>query len=192
MTAEDITVTLRKKEKPKKMMQAKFQTKSQIKKKNHEDNREMNKATREYVQQKELEEKQRALKPWSAEMMEASNKLIQKERENVMCLIDNENLTPEKESVNMLKGWCREEAGWTRVRSVMDSGCGRSVAPPGMCPTYPIMESEGSKRGQEFVCQRGHNPQLGRAALGRRVGWRRRVFAEVPDCRCKQGSELHH
>jgi hypothetical protein len=151
MTAEDITVTLRKKEKPKKMMQAKFQTKSQIKKKNHEDNREMNKATREYVQQKELEEKQRALKPWIAEMMEASNKLIQKERENVMCLIDNENLTPEKESVNMLKGWCREEAGWTRVRSVMDSGCGRSVAPPGMCPTYPIMESEGSKRGQEFV-----------------------------------------
>ena len=59
---------------------------------------------------------------------------------------------PEKqESMNMLKGWCREEAGWTKVRSVMDSGCGCSVAPPGMCPAYPILESEGSRRGQEFV-----------------------------------------
>jgi hypothetical protein len=33
----------------------------------------------------------------------------------------------------------------------MDSGCGVSVAPPGMCPAYPIEESEGSRRGQEFM-----------------------------------------
>ena len=59
---------------------------------------------------------------------------------------------PQKpEGVNMLKGWCREEEGWVKVRSVMDSGAGVSVAPPGMCPARPIVESEGSRRGQEFV-----------------------------------------
>ena len=33
----------------------------------------------------------------------------------------------------------------------MDSECGVSVAPPGMCSTYPIIESEVSRRGQEFT-----------------------------------------
>ena len=47
--------------------------------------------------------------------------------------------------------WRREEKGWVQVRSIMDSGCGASVAPPGMCPTYPIEESEGSRRGQELM-----------------------------------------
>ena len=51
----------------------------------------------------------------------------------------------------MVQGWRREEQGWVRVRSVMDSGCGVSVAPPGMCPEHPIEESEGSRRGQEFM-----------------------------------------
>jgi hypothetical protein len=58
---------------------------------------------------------------------------------------------PKEEVVNMVQGWRREEQGWVRVRSVMDSGCGVSVAPPGMCPEHPIEESEGSRRGQEFM-----------------------------------------
>ena len=137
MTAEDLKVILKENEKPKKMKRVKFQTKSQIKKKNHEEYKAMNEEIRENQQTEKLKE--------------VSDMLFKQERENMMCLIDSGKLTPEKESVNMLKGWCREEAGWVRVRSVMDSGCGSSVAPPGMCPAYPIEESEGSKRGQEFV-----------------------------------------
>jgi len=34
--------------------------------------------------------------------------------------------------------WRREEKGWVQARSIMDSGCGASVAPPGVCPTYPL------------------------------------------------------
>ena len=49
----------------------------------------------------------------------------------------------------------------------MDSGCGVSVAPPGMCPTYPITESEGSRRGQEFVsASEDTMPNLGEQKLG--------------------------
>ena len=70
------------------------------------------------------------------------------------------------EDVNMLKGWCREEQGWVKVRSVMDSGAGVSVAPPGMCPTHPIMESEGSRRGQEFISASENSmPNLGEQKL---------------------------
>ena len=73
---------------------------------------------------------------------------------------------PRTEDVNMLKGWCREEQGWIKVRSVMDSGAGVSVAPPGMCPTHPIMESEGSRRGQEFVsASEDMMPNLGEQKL---------------------------
>ena len=67
---------------------------------------------------------------------------------NALCLT---TAPGREESVNMVQGWRREEEGWVRVRSVMDSGCGVSVAPPGMCPTYLITESEGSRRGQEFM-----------------------------------------
>ena len=87
-------------------------------------------------------------------MQKTSARLKEIEDERMYCFMESEkcqNCVAEKEDVNMLKGWCREEQGWVRVRSVMDSGCGCSVAPPGMCPTYPIAESEGSKRGQEFV-----------------------------------------
>ena len=63
-----------------------------------------------------------------------------------------QTIPPKEESVNMVSGnWRREEKGWVRVRSIMDSGCGASVAPPGMCHTYPIEESEGSRRGQDFM-----------------------------------------
>ena len=53
-----------------------------------------------------------------------------------------------------------------KARSVMDCGCGKSVAPPGMCPAYPILESEGSRRGQEFISASEHNlPNLGEQHL---------------------------
>ena len=48
----------------------------------------------------------------------------------------------------------------------MDSGCGVSVAPPGMCPAYPIAESEGSRRGQEFMsASEDTMPNLGEQKL---------------------------
>ena len=69
---------------------------------------------------------------------------------NALCLT---TVPCREESVNMVQGWRREEEGWVQVqvRSVMDSGCGVSVASPGMCPTYPTTESEGSRRGQESM-----------------------------------------
>jgi len=78
-----------------------------------------------------------------------------------------QTLPPKEESVNMVAGnWRREEKGWVRVRSIMDSGCGASVAPPGMCPTYPIEESEGSRRGQEFMSASENTmPNLGEQKL---------------------------
>jgi len=76
-------------------------------------------------------------------------------------------VAPKEESVNMVSGnWRREEKGWVQVRSIMDSGCGASVAPPGMCPTYPIEESEGSRRGQEFMSASENTmPNLGEQKL---------------------------
>ena len=41
------------------------------------------------------------------------------------------------------KASVEKKRGWVRVRNVMDSGCGVSVAPPEMCSTCPITESEG-------------------------------------------------
>jgi len=84
--------------------------------------------------------------------------------EPAMCLTA---VSSKEESVNMVAGnWRREDQGWVRVRSVMDSGCGVSVAPPGMCPAYPIAESEGSRRGQEFMsASEDTMPNLGEQKL---------------------------
>jgi hypothetical protein len=69
--------------------------------------------------------------------------------------------------VNMVHGpWRQEKEDWVHVKSVMDSGCGVSVAPPGMCPSHPIMESEGSRHGQEFMSASEHElPNLGEQLL---------------------------
>ena len=65
----------------------------------------------------------------------------------------------------MVQGWRREE-GWVRVRRVMDSGCGVSAAPPGMCPACSIAEPEGSRRGQEFMsASEDTMPNLGEQKL---------------------------
>lgn len=44
-----------------------------------------------------------------------------------------------------------DEAGWRRVKGVMDSGASESVAPPTMCPNYKIYPSPGSIAGQNYV-----------------------------------------
>ena len=44
-----------------------------------------------------------------------------------------------------------EKHSWVRVCSLKSSGCGVSVASPGMPTTYPITEHEGSRRGQGFI-----------------------------------------
>ena len=99
-------------------------------------------------------------------MMQVSEMLARSENPvmNALCLT---TAPCREESVNMVQGWRREEEGWVQVRSVMDSGCGVSVAPPGMCPTYPITESEGSRRGQEFMsASEDTMPNLGEQKLG--------------------------
>jgi hypothetical protein len=59
---------------------------------------------------------------------------------------------PREEELNMLEGFTEADPeGWTHVRGVMDSGASKSVAPPGMCPEYQLLESEGSKKGDNFV-----------------------------------------
>ena len=47
--------------------------------------------------------------------------------------------------------WKGDGGGYTRVRSVIDSGAGETVAPPVMAPHVPIRQSEDSKRGQHLV-----------------------------------------
>jgi hypothetical protein len=92
------------------------------------------------------------------------------------CIKQNERayvLTAKEKPVeaNMVQGpWRRAQNDgkdeWIRVQSVMDSGCGCSVAPPGMCPSYPINESEASLRGQEFTSASEHDlPNLGEQVL---------------------------
>ena len=86
-------------------------------------------------------------------------------RQNEHAFVFTEKEKPVE--ANMVQGpWRQKEAEWIRVQSVMDSGCGCSVAPPGMCPAYPIHESEGSLRGQEFMSASEHElPNLGEQVL---------------------------
>ena len=75
----------------------------------------------------------------------------------------------------------------------MDSGCGVSVAPPGMCPTYPITESEGSRSGQDFMsASEDTMPNLGEQKLGvvLRHWWRDND--QVSDFRREQSAKLDH
>ena len=44
-----------------------------------------------------------------------------------------------------------EKDGWTCVKGVMDSGASESVAPPSMCPEFPVTPSAGSKAGQNYI-----------------------------------------
>ena len=44
-----------------------------------------------------------------------------------------------------------DSEGWMKVKGVMDSGASESVAPPNMCPHYPIVPSPGSLVGQKYM-----------------------------------------
>jgi len=56
--------------------------------------------------------------------------------------------------------------GWVRIKGVMDSGASESVAPPSMCPHYPIQESPGSKLGQCYLSASDDTiPNLGEQVL---------------------------
>ena len=56
--------------------------------------------------------------------------------------------------------------GWIRTKSVMDSGCGESVIPLDVVPSYEIRESPGSKRGQHYLAASKHTiPNLGEQIL---------------------------
>ena len=43
-----------------------------------------------------------------------------------------------------------KELVWVQVKSIMDTGCAKSVAPPSLASHIPIMATEDSKRGAEF------------------------------------------
>ena len=66
--------------------------------------------------------------------------------------LENED-SPELHPAERVKarGFVRDNDGWARVKSVMDSGCNISVAPPTMCPDYEVVPSAGSIRGQHFI-----------------------------------------
>jgi len=56
--------------------------------------------------------------------------------------------------------------GWVKVKGVMDSGASESVAPPTMCPHYPVRPSPGSMSGQEYVSASEDTiPNLGEQVL---------------------------
>jgi len=44
-----------------------------------------------------------------------------------------------------------DSEGWVKVKGVMDSGASESVAPPTMCPHYPVVPSAGSMSGQKYL-----------------------------------------
>ena len=67
----------------------------------------------------------------------------QEEDEFVMYLDECENHDP---ALNVT----RSELVWVKVQSIMDTGCGKSVAPPSLACHLPLIETEESRRGAEF------------------------------------------
>ena len=57
----------------------------------------------------------------------------------------------EQKTLNPFMAPTPDAEGWIRVKGVMDSGASESVAPPTMCPHYPIQESPGSRAGQKYL-----------------------------------------
>ena len=50
-----------------------------------------------------------------------------------------------------LGDWLQTQGGWTKIRSVMDSGAVKSVMPTGALAEYGIRPSAGSRQGQHFT-----------------------------------------
>ena len=63
--------------------------------------------------------------------------------------------------------------GWTRIKSIVDSGAGATVAPPEIAPNVQKRESEGSKRGQVFVsASQDDMPNIGeKPVVGKSEEW---------------------
>ena len=56
--------------------------------------------------------------------------------------------------------------GWTKVSSIVDSGCVEHVAPPELAPQVKIEPSEGSKRGRSYTVANGEDlPNLGQKSI---------------------------
>ena len=58
---------------------------------------------------------------------------------------------PKNKTLNPAVGQHEAQNGWIRIKGVMDSGASESVAPPGLCPLYPVVPSAGSMAGQEYM-----------------------------------------
>ena len=59
-----------------------------------------------------------------------------------------------------------DDAGWTRIVSVVDSGCVEHVGPPEMAPEVSIRPSVGSSRGQTYCVANGEDlDNLGQKTL---------------------------
>ena len=66
-------------------------------------------------------------------------------------LIDDTQADPETYIFEHLPWREKSEPGWICIKTVMDSGASKSVAPRKMAPGVPIEESPGSKRGQSYI-----------------------------------------
>ena len=55
----------------------------------------------------------------------------------------------------MCGAWAVEEAGWTKVEVVMDSGAAESVCPRDMCPQFPVQDSAASLAGVFYTAANG-------------------------------------
>jgi len=58
---------------------------------------------------------------------------------------------PEAKPLNPFLAPSPDREGWVKVTGVMDSGASESVAPPSMCPHYPVEPSPGSLIGQKYI-----------------------------------------
>lgn len=59
-----------------------------------------------------------------------------------------------------------ESTEWVKIESVVDSGAAESVQPANMVPWVPMVESEGSRRGQTYTSAGGERlPNLGEKKL---------------------------
>ena len=65
----------------------------------------------------------------------------------------------EQNQVNALvKGWKNDEVeGWTKVATVIDSGCVEHVGPPEMASEVAMVPSTGSSRGQTYSVANGED-----------------------------------
>ena len=56
--------------------------------------------------------------------------------------------------------------GLERIEIIVDSGAAESVAPPAVGQAFAVMESEGSKCGQQYITADGHRiPNLGQKSI---------------------------